>query len=162
MNKNGVIAVLCVAAGALSGCQERTVDRPVIQPATAGRPLADGPAAAVAPAAASVEVSAAQIVANPEAYAGKVVTVASRVDEVFTPWAFKLRDSDFLVIGADPNVTWKLDSNWSSAAVRVTGTVRILQAADFQREYGRGVDDLLFRRFEGKPALVARSIERAG
>lgn len=101
------------------------------------------------------------MIANPQAYAGKVVTVASRVEEVFTPWAFKLEDSDFLVIGANPTQTFNLDTTGVKTEVRVTGTVRILQADDFQREYGRGVDDLLFRRFEGKPALIAHLCRRA-
>lgn len=115
-----------------------------------------------APASAVSEVAVSQIVANPQVYAGKVITVAGRVDEVFTPWAFKLEDSDFLVIGASPAQTLILDMASVKTAVRVTGTVRILQAADFQREYGRGVDDLLFRRFEGKPALIAQSLQKGG
>ncbi len=152
------LAALCVAAGMLAGCKDRAVDRPVIPATTAGAAATEGPASA--PAAAAVDI--AQIVANPAAYAGKVVTVSSRVDEVFTPWAFKLEGNDFLVIGATPAQTFNLDPNGAKTAVRITGTVRILQAADFQREYGRGVDDLLFRRFEGKPALIAQSVQKAG
>ncbi|PWF48474.1 hypothetical protein [Massilia glaciei] len=67
-----------------------------------------------------------------------------------------------LVVSSVPLANWGFDASWVDTAARVTGTVRILQAADVKREYGRGVNDKLFRTFEGQPAIVARSVEKPG
>lgn len=108
---------------------------------------------------------------RPTLYVGRDVTVISEIEEMFTAWAFKLDesqalsggvDNDLLVIGAIPLTSWNIDKSWKNQKVVVTGTVRILQAEDFEREYGRGVDDLMFRRYEGKPVVIAREVKKAG
>lgn len=118
-----------------------------------------------------IDTTIADIMNRPTLYVGRDVTVISEMEEIFTAWAFKLDesqalsggvDNDLLVIGAIPLTSWNIDKNWKNQKVVVTGTVRILQAEDFEREYGRGVDDLLFRRYEGKPVVIAREVKKAG
>lgn len=139
--------------------------RPVVSPGKAGAGNDQGIARPQASAA--INATIAEIMARPADYAGRNVTVTSEVEDVFTPWSIKLDedrvlsggiDNDMLVVGMHPLVSLGFKPEWKNRQVRVTGTVRILQAADFRREYGRGVDDKLFRRFEGKPALIAESM----
>lgn len=140
--------------------------RPVIKPGKAGPQGQQGPSAATP----AIETTVGEIRVRPQMYANRNVTVTSAVEEVFTPWSLKLDDdsllaggidNDLLVVSAEPLATMGFDPSWvKKGKVSVTGTVRILQAADFRREYGRGVDDKLFRRYEGKPALIAISMKR--
>jgi hypothetical protein len=183
-------AVLVIGAGVVAAaCGERTEDPaaveksavppvPVVPPGTAGGPSGKGLANPPGPEGLAgesvipgIDTTVADIMNRPDLYAGRAVTAVSSVEEIFTPWSFKLDeqqalaggiDNDILVVGAIPLTSWGFDDSWLNAKVKVTGTVRILQAEDFRREYGRGVDDLLFRRFEGKPAIIARAIEKAG
>jgi hypothetical protein len=181
------LAACFIGAGILlSGCGERTeglaeVDKnavpplPVIPPEQIGASVGgEGPATAVPPhpipGVDPVQgINTTDIMDRPELYLGRVVTVVSEVEGIFTPWSFKLDesqmaaggvDSDLLVVGAIPLPNWGFDETWKNEKVKVTGTVRILQAEDFRRDYGRGVDDLLFRRYEGKPVVVARDVEK--
>ena len=139
--------------------------QPVVSPGKAGAGNDQGIARPQASDA--INATIAEIMARPADYAGRNVTVTSEVEDVFTPWSIKLDedrvlsggiDNDMLVVGMHPLVSLGFNSEWKNRQVRVTGTVRILQAADFRREYGRGVDDKLFREFEGKPALIATSM----
>ena len=138
---------------------------PVIPPGKAGEPPGQG--ASAAPATAAIETTIADIMRRPLDYKGRDVVVASEVEEIYTTWSFKLDektmfkggiDNDLLVVAMEPLATMGFTKEWLNKKVAVTGTVRILMAADFRREYGRGVDDRLFRAFEGKPALIATSI----
>lgn len=122
-------------------------------------------------ASAALDVTVAEIMANPDAYAGRYVTVTSAVEEVLTPWTARLDedrplaggvDNDLLLVGTLPLVSFGFDPSWVNKEVRATGTVRVLQAADFIREFGRGMDNDLFSRFEGKPALIVTSMTIAG
>lgn len=155
-----------LAAVALNASAQTSVptdtSRPVVLPGKAGPTGSQGinrPQASPA-----INATVAEIMARPQDYAGRNVTVTSKVEEVFTPWSFKLDenralsggvDNDMLVVGMRPLVSLGFDPSWKDHQVRVTGTVRVLQAEDFRREYGRGVEDRLFRRFEGKPAIIA-------
>lgn len=141
--------------------------QPVIPPGKAGAAPNDRQKRGDNP---PLQLSVGTITGNPAQFAGKRITLTAAVDEVFTPWSFKLDDdqlsaggldNDLLVVGKVPVASWGFDKSWAKQEVRVTGTVRILQADDFRREYGRGVDDKLFRQFEGKPALIADSVEKA-
>jgi hypothetical protein len=190
MNTAKSLAMLFIAMGiSVSGCGERNEDPatieksavppvPVIPPGKVGAAPGQGLAQTPGPQGLAegqdkpgINAPIADIMNRPELYAGRVITVVSEVEKIFTPWSFKMDeeqalsggvDNDLLVLGAIPLTSWGFDESWKDAKVKVTGTIRVLQAADFQREYGRGVDDLLFRRFEGKPALIARSVEKAG
>lgn len=118
-------------------------------------------------ASAALDIPVAELMRRPDAYVGRNVTVTSEVDEVFTPWTVKLDedqllaggvDNDILVISALPLVAQGFDPSLRNKKVRATGTVRVLQAADFLREYGRGMTTELIRQYEGKPALIATSL----
>jgi len=181
--------VLIGASIASAGCEQRKEDPtaiekaevpavPVIPPGKVGAPeggqgLATPPTPEGLPgerAVPGIDTTVADIMKRPDLYAGRVVTIVSEVDEIFTGWAFKLDDSqapggidnDLLVVGAIPLAGWGFDESWKGKKVKVTGTIRILQPEDIQREYGRGVDDKLFRRYVDKPTLVARTVEKAG
>ena len=140
------------------------ISRPVIPPGKVGAKPGQGPAPAASPV---FDVTIAELASRPRDYVGRNVNVASTVEEIFTPWAIKLDerqltaggiDSDLLVLAAEPLVSMGFDRSWLHKKISVTGTIRMLQASDFRREYGRGVDDKLFRRYEGKPVLVATSM----
>jgi hypothetical protein len=182
------LAMLFIGVGILlSGCGERdeppvALDNAAVPPVPVAPPgkVGDSPGQGLAhtpgpegvaagAAEPGINVPIADIMNRPELYLGRVVTVVSEVEDIFTPWSFKLDedqtltggvDNDLLVVGAVPITTWGFDESWKNQRVKVTGTVRILQPEDFQREYGRGVDDLLFRRYVEKPTVVARSAEK--
>lgn len=106
----------------------------------------------------------------PSAYIGKQVRLISKVEKVFTPWSLRLVEApplanlpepDLLLVAAEPLVIMGFDRNWRQNTIDVVGTVRILQASDLRLEYGRGVDDELFRRYVGKPVLIATSMKLA-
>lgn len=186
---NKMIALAISASLFAAGCEKSADDRvsvektatpplPVVPPGAIGKPSGEGLAVPPGPeglaadsAVPGIDTTVADIMQRPDLHAGRTVSIVSAVEEIFTPWSFKVDeqqaaaggvDNDMLVVGAIPLASWGFDDSWLDAKVKVTGTVRILQAEDFRREYGRGVDDLIFRRFEGKPVIVARSIEKVG
>lgn len=139
---------------------------PVIPPGKAGT---EGRGLAPKPSATAIDTTVADIMRNPAGYAGRSVRVTSTVEEIYTPWSIRLDeqqllaggiDNDILVLGAEPLVTMGFKSDWLNKKISVTGTVRILEGTDFRQEYGRGVDDELFRRFASRPAIVASSMKR--
>lgn len=141
--------------------------RPVLSPGRVGAQGAQGTKPITSPV---METSVADIMKNPARHANRNVSVSSIVGQVHSPWSFQLDersltsggvDNDLLVIAAEPLATMGFKPEWRNRKIVATGTVRIVQAADFRRDYGRGVDDELFRRFEGKPALVASSLRLA-
>lgn len=141
--------------------------RPILVPGRVGPQGAQGPKEAAAPI---LETTVADIMEAPARHANRNVRVQSIVKEVFTPWAFELDDraplrggidNDLLVVSAEPLAAMGFQPEWRNRKVVAEGTIRILQAADFRREYGRGVDDRLFRTYEGKPALIATSLRLA-
>lgn len=169
-----IISLLAGASLLVTGAMPATAQtsvpnetsRPVIPPGKAGPPKAQGPA----PASPAIKATVAEIMSRPKDYAGRNVTITSEVEEVFTPWSLKLDekqplaggiDNDLLIVSAEPLVTMGFNPSWLHQKVSVTGTIRMLQAEDFRREYGRALDDKLFRRYEGKPTLIATSMKIA-
>lgn len=112
----------------------------------------------------------ADIMSAPATYAGRTVTVVADVDEVFGPRAFALDedsplaggiDNDLLVFSPKAGTLANLDDKWTNNKVRVTGTIRIMPAADLERELGWDLDRKIEGRIdERKPVLVASSVER--
>ncbi len=118
----------------------------------------------------AINTTIADIVRNPLGYAGRNVAVRSTVEEIYSPWSIRMDekqmfvagiDNDILVVSLEPLALLGFDRAWKGNRVRVTGTVRILQAGDFQHEYLGGIDPQIASRFVGKPAIIARSIEYA-
>lgn len=112
----------------------------------------------------------AEITAAPNAFIGKTVTVVADVDDVYGPRAFAVDGEGpplaegarhgllTLVpkVGGFPNV----DAQWKDGKARVTGVVQRMVAKDVEREVGWELPASLKSRFEGRPVLIARSVER--
>jgi hypothetical protein len=131
-----------------------------------------GPDAPGAPAPVRVAqkaISIADIMTDPKAFVGKTVTVTSEVEEVYSPFAFRLDeqklaaggiDNDLLVIGTKGSTAWAFDDQWLNDSVQVTGTVRLFKLEEIEREFGYDLDEARFKDWTNKPVLVASSIER--
>lgn len=115
-------------------------------------------------------VTARQVIENPAAYVGKTVTVSGQVEENRGPRAFVMDSGltvgELLVIGREayPHVP---DGGNRAYVVNdvatVTGVVRMLVAADVEREIGWDLDPQLEVTYNSKPVLIAQSIAfRAG
>lgn len=165
-------STLCMGAAPASSPAETSVpsptSQPVIPPGEIRPPSGQSPAVRFDSTPLMARIY--EVVQRPDAYIGKQVRLSSKVEEVLTPWVLRLGEDpplanlpnpNLLLIAAEPLVTMGFKSGWQHKTVNVVGTVRILQAADFLREYGRGVDDRLFRRYEGQPVFVATFIELA-
>lgn len=110
-------------------------------------------------------VTSGQIIENPSNYVGKPVTVTGNVEELRGPRAFELDSGvnlgELLVLGKDP-FPQVPDAGGNRAylvndTVTVTGTVRMMVAAEIEREIGWDLDPQLEAEFERKPVLVAQS-----
>ncbi|HJV51193.1 MAG TPA: hypothetical protein VJ652_07035 [Noviherbaspirillum sp.] len=121
----------------------------------------------VAPASPALDVTIAEIVARPRDYAGREVSVASTVEDIFSPWAIRLHEkrsiaggigADLLVLGVEPLAGLGFDRSWLHRKISVTGTIRMLRLSDFRHEYGNRIDDQLLRRYDGKPALIVSAM----
>lgn len=110
------------------------------------------------------------LVAEPEKYFGKTVTVVDDVEEVLGPRAFALDDDsplagdgghDVLVFtrnGADPS---EIDDRWLNNTVRVTGIVRRISVAEVEREIRWDLDPNIEMHLERAGAVViANSVSR--
>lgn len=112
----------------------------------------------------------ADITGAPNAFIGKTVTVVAEVDDVYGPRAFTLDGegsslakgarADLLTlvpkVGDFPNV----DAQWKVGKARVTGVVQRMEPKDVEREIGWVMPLDLESKFKGRPALIARSVER--
>ena len=110
-------------------------------------------------------VTARQVIENPSAYVGKTVTVSGDVEEIHGPRAFNMDSGlslgELLVIGREPfpqvpdrgNTAYVIND-----VATVTGVVRMLVTADVEREIGWDLDPRLEAEFNGKPVLIAQSV----
>lgn len=115
----------------------------------------------------AINTTVADIARNPQGYEGRNIAVNSKVEEIYSPWSFRLDeqqlfaggiDSDILVVSNEPLALLGFDRAWRDRTVRVIGTVRILQPEDFQHEAFRNPETGLAARYTGKPAIIAASI----
>ena len=105
---------------------------------------------------------------HPEVYLGKTVTVRGEVGEALGPRGFALEDDDLLfedrvLVLTTGQMTDRDGRPLAPNAlvdrpVWVTGTVRLFNRAETERDLGIDLDDELFAEWEGQPAIVARSI----
>lgn len=126
-----------LAVAAMLGCErEENAER--------GQPGAFGPP--------GEEVSAADIMDDPESFLGKEVTVEGEVQRTAGAQAYVigggLGEGDLLVLGAPPRK--------EGDEVQVTGQVRILEVPAVEREIGRDIEPEIEREFAQKPVLMAR------
>ncbi|MEC4723188.1 hypothetical protein RY831_28930 [Noviherbaspirillum sp. CPCC 100848] len=115
----------------------------------------------------AINTTVADIARNPRGYEGRNVAVNSKVEEIYSPWSIRLDeqqlfaggiDNDILVVSNEPLALLGFDRAWRDRTVKVTGTVRILQAEDFRHEASRDSGTGLAERYTGKPAIIAASI----
>jgi len=102
---------------------------------------------------------------NTEQYIGKVVTIRSEPIQKLDQNSFTVSSEQFF--GRDPiiviNATGQpvtLPSE-SNQEVQVTGEVRNLVLADIERDYNLGLQSGIYREYENRPAIIARSIALA-
>lgn len=115
-------------------------------------------------------VTARQVIENPNAYVGKTVTVSGDIEEIWGPRAFNMDSGltmgELLVIGREPfpNVPDRGNTAYMiNDVATVTGVVRLLVAADVEREIGWDLTPQIEAEFNAKPVLIAQSISlRAG
>jgi hypothetical protein len=115
-------------------------------------------------------VTARHVTENPGAYVGKTVTVSGDVEEIWNARAFNMDSGlsvgELLVIGREPfpQIPEAGDRAYViSDIATVTGVVRMLVTAEIEREIGWDLDPQIEAEFNGKPVLIAQSINlRAG
>ena len=100
---------------------------------------------------------------NPEAYYGKMLAVQGEVEDIRSATVFELDEEqlfgaeDLLVIFVKPDIEVQDEEN-----VVVTGVLRPLIMAEFEREYELGWDLSLQEQIEAeysnKPVLVAQKV----
>ncbi|MDP8922205.1 MAG: hypothetical protein M3O34_04925, partial [Chloroflexota bacterium] len=105
---------------------------------------------------------------HPEVYAGKAVTVRGEVGEALGSRSFALEEDDLLfedavLVLTTGQMTGRDGRPLAPDAlvdrpVWVTGTVRLFNRVEVERDLGIDLDDELFAEWEGRPAIVARSI----
>lgn len=112
----------------------------------------------------------ADIVGNPDNYAGQTVTVEADVQKVLGPRAFLLDedsplaggiDNDLLVIGRQTSNLEAIDNDWMNNKVRVSGTVGRMTVVEVEREAGWDLTPEIEAEVEGAEAvLFANSVTR--
>jgi hypothetical protein len=115
-------------------------------------------------------VRVADLMANPNAYVGRQVTVVADLEEVLGPSALVLDedaafrtgiDNDLLVLAKNAETLEHVDE-WLNNKVRVTGTVGRLSVIEVERGIGWDLDPEMETELEHSGAiLIADSIERA-
>jgi hypothetical protein len=116
----------------------------------------------------SRELAVDDLTANPFLYYGQTATVIGEVAAGLSPRSFVIEDNDLLfdehmlVVSARPIIDragQPLDvKTLVDSEVQVTGTVRPFDRAEFARQISFDLDVRLFAEWEGKPAIIARSI----
>lgn len=115
------------------------------------------------------QVTLDDIVDNPTAYEGQVVTIRSEPEETGDPNSFKLDDEDgFNIFGLDFDEDEILVFNLSGIPfslprdddmeIQVTGEVRSFIRTEVERELGIGLDPDFYAEYENQPVIFARSI----
>lgn len=115
-------------------------------------------------------VAVADLVAEPEKYFGKTVTVVADVEEVLGPRVFALDedsplsaglDNDLLVFNRKSANLAEIDDRWLNNEVRVTGVVGRISVVDVEREIGWDIDRQVEVQLERAGAvLIANSVTR--
>jgi hypothetical protein len=164
-----VILVLC-------GCNrtEPTPGPPVMPPEAQPSLAAPSPSASPAPEwlASGATHRVAEITSAPKAFIGKTVTVVAEVEDIYDPRAFTLSGEDgnssgvkgagkdlltlIPKVGGFPTV----EPQWKGSKARVTGVVQRMEPKYIEREIGWPMPSSLESKFRGRPALLARSVER--
>ena len=135
---------------------------------TASKSIAeDAKKPAMASDQATVKVD--DVLAKPEAYLGKTVTLTGEVEEVDSPRAFTL-ESGLLGLGKGLPVLGKAAFPAASGLkgglfvdddhVKVTGVVRKLVISDVEKELGWALDPKFEAKFKEKPIIIAENVTK--
>lgn len=90
--------------------------------------------------------------------AGEDVTTTGEVDELLSTVAFRLVGAGWSVVVLDAQQA----AVEPGEAVEVTGTVRQMDIAEIEQDYGMDLDDELYAAYEGQLVLVADQVSPAG
>ncbi len=106
---------------------------------------------------------------NPAEYLGETVMVSGEVDQMIGTRAFTIGGQEFLggdtllAVSARPLPTVgdrpTNEAVLTNDIVQVTGPVRRFNITEFEESLGIDLDNALFTRYEGQPAVVANSVD---
>lgn len=104
-----------------------------------------------------------ELTGNVEEYLGQTVSVRGEADDPIGEVAFVLQDDQLfggeeVVVFNASGTPFLLPEGEITERVQVTGEVRQLVIADFERDYGLDLDPNLYVDYEDRPAIVAESI----
>jgi hypothetical protein len=144
---------------------------PMIPPETSPSTSPATPAPPAPPAwlADGATHSVAGITSAPKALIGKTVTVVAEVEEVYDSRAFELDGGASLTGGVNEDLLALIpkvggfpiiDEQWKNSRARVTGVLHWMAPKSVEREIGWELPRSLETKFKGRPALIARSVER--
>ena len=108
-------------------------------------------------------VTAEEVADNTNKYIGQSVTIRTNAINKISPTTFAVTDDDFF--GGDTilvvNATGDTQPLPEDTELQITGEVKKFASADFNQEYKLKLNDKDYTKFEGKPAIVAKSIALA-
>lgn len=153
---------LGLAAVALASCtpQEPVVEGPAVDSDVAVEaPVAEEPAEI----AEEFNVQLGDLTGSVEDYLGQSVSVRGEAELAVGESAFLLQDDELfggeeVIVFNATGTPFVVPDDEPTEEVQVTGEVQQLVIADFEREYGLGLDPALYAEYEDRPAIVAQSI----
>ncbi|HIK17166.1 MAG TPA: hypothetical protein IGS53_18025 [Leptolyngbyaceae cyanobacterium M33_DOE_097] len=110
-------------------------------------------------------VKTEEVASNTQQYIGKVVTIRSEPIQKLDQNSFTVSSEQFF--GRDPIVVINATGqpiilpSESDQEVQVTGEVRNLVIAEVERDYNLGLQSGIYREYENRPAIIARSVALA-
>ncbi|MBD1996258.1 hypothetical protein H6G00_06450 [Leptolyngbya sp. FACHB-541] len=108
-------------------------------------------------------VQVGELTGNVEEYLGQTVSVRGEAENPIGEVAFVLQDDQLfggeeVIVFNASGTPFLLPEGEITDEVQVTGEVRQLVIADFERDYGLDLDPDLYVDYEDRPAIVAQSI----
>ncbi|MEA5596897.1 hypothetical protein [Rivularia sp. UHCC 0363] len=108
-------------------------------------------------------VTAKEVAGKTDKLIGQTVTVRSNAVNKISPTTFSITDDDFF--GGDTilvvNATGDTQPLPEGTELQITGEVKKFGTSDLNKEYKLTLDSKDYTKFEGKPAIVAKSIALA-
>ncbi|NJN07244.1 MAG: hypothetical protein HC874_10130 [Richelia sp. SL_2_1] len=108
-------------------------------------------------------VTAEEVADNTNKYVGQTVTIRSNAINKISPATFAVTDDDFF--GGDSilvvNATGETQPLPEGTELQITGEVQKFATGDVNQKYKLELDSKDYQTFEGKPAIIAKSIALA-
>lgn len=142
------------------GTPQTTVEEPT---ATEDTPVAETQVEEPIEQQEQLNVQAGDITGNVEQYVGQTVSVRGEAERAVGESSFLLQDDqlfggDEIIVVNATGTPFVIPDDEPTDEVQVTGEVRELIVADFEREYGLDLEPELYAEYENRPAIVAQSI----